>query len=162
RHGAEGKGEGADGEEHESDVRVITRAAYRINGRGFLDPARPAHLWTVAPGEGAEKPAPRQVTSGEFEETSPALSPDGGRLFFVSTPAQEPYDSATDADLHAVPVAGGTPARVASIEGQIGEFALSADGRRVAFQAVPRITPPRSYDQPELYVAELEGGAAPR
>src|SRR5260370_1153783 len=66
RRGAE-----AEAEERESDVRVITRAAYRSNGRGLLDPARPAHVWTVAVTEGADKPAPRQVTSGGFEETSP-------------------------------------------------------------------------------------------
>jgi dipeptidyl aminopeptidase/acylaminoacyl peptidase len=157
RRGAE-----PEGEERESDVRVITRAAYRSNGRGFLDPARPAHVWTVAVAEGADEPAPRQVTSGAFEETAPAFSPDGARLFFVSTHAQEPFDSAEDSDLYSVPVAGGAPARAASIEGQINEYALSADSRRVAFQGVPRGRPPRSYDQPELYVSELTSPAAPR
>lgn len=40
-----------DGEE-KSDVRVITRAAYRFNGAGYLDPDRPNHIWTVEiPGE---------------------------------------------------------------------------------------------------------------
>jgi dipeptidyl aminopeptidase/acylaminoacyl peptidase len=154
RRGAE-----AEGGERESDVRVITRAAYRSNGRGFLDPARPAHVWTVGAAEGAGRPSPRQVTSGEFEETSPAFSRDGARVFFVSTHAREPYDSAEDSDLYSVPVAGGPPSRAASIEGQINEYTLSADGGRVAFQGVPRATPPRSYDQPELYVADLAGGA---
>jgi dipeptidyl aminopeptidase/acylaminoacyl peptidase len=52
---------------------------------------------------------------------------------------------------------------VASIDGPISEFTLSADGRRVAFQGVPGGGDSvRSYDQPELYVAEVAGGATPR
>ncbi len=34
-------------EEHESDVHVITRAVYRNNEEGYLDPKRPDHLWMV-------------------------------------------------------------------------------------------------------------------
>src|SRR5579871_1253692 len=30
-----------------SDVRVITRAVYRMNGAGYLEPDRPGHIWTV-------------------------------------------------------------------------------------------------------------------
>jgi Tol biopolymer transport system component len=35
-----------DGEE-KTDVRVITKAVYRMNGAGYLEPDRPAHIWTV-------------------------------------------------------------------------------------------------------------------
>ncbi len=37
----------ADGEHesHESDVRVITRSVYRINGGGYLDYKHPEHIW---------------------------------------------------------------------------------------------------------------------
>src|SRR5215470_13676030 len=40
------KKEGKD--EEESDVRVIVRAAYRMNAEGYLDVDRPSHIWTVA------------------------------------------------------------------------------------------------------------------
>jgi dipeptidyl aminopeptidase/acylaminoacyl peptidase len=154
---------GADeAEERESDVRVITRATYRFNGRGFLDRGRPAHIWTVSADEG-EKAKPQQVTSGEFDEGAPAFAPDGRTLYFVSTRVKEPYYDNPDADVFSVPVTGGEPVRVASIDGTIGEFALGADGRRIAFQAVPRGGDPvRSYDQPELYVATIGEAAGPR
>src|SRR5260370_38581561 len=34
-------------DEEKSDVRVITKAAYRFNGAGYLAPDRPTHIWTV-------------------------------------------------------------------------------------------------------------------
>src|ERR1044072_1538153 len=34
-------------EEHESDVRVITRAVYRSNGAGYVDNKDPQHIWVV-------------------------------------------------------------------------------------------------------------------
>ena len=33
--------------EHESDVKVITRAVYRFNGAGYLDPKHHRHIWIV-------------------------------------------------------------------------------------------------------------------
>jgi dipeptidyl aminopeptidase/acylaminoacyl peptidase len=152
-------GDAAD--ERESDVKVITRAVYRNNGRGFLDPSRPAHLWTVEVPDGSEKATPRQVTSGEFEEASPAFSPDGRTLYFVSNRVKEPYYLMPDSDIFAVPVGGGEMTVAASIDGTIGEFALSTDGKRLAFQGTPRAEPVRSYDQPELFVADI-GAKAPR
>ena len=158
RHGREGS---ADDEDRETDVKVVTRAVYRSNGRGMLDPSRPSHLWTIAATDGDGRTAAVQVTSGEFEETSPSFSADGTRLLFVSTRTKEPYYAPPDSDLFSVPVAGGEATPVASIDGTIGAFALSPDGRRVAFEAVPRGEPARSYDQPELYLAAF-GGTAPR
>jgi Tol biopolymer transport system component len=47
-----------DGDPPESDVRVITRAEYRENGEGYIEPDRPAHIWTVdVYGRGSEGPA---------------------------------------------------------------------------------------------------------
>jgi dipeptidyl aminopeptidase/acylaminoacyl peptidase len=40
-------------DEHESDVRVITRSAYRADGSGYVDSARPGHVWILdLPAEG--------------------------------------------------------------------------------------------------------------
>lgn len=145
--------------ERESDVRVITRAVYRINNQGYLDPSRPDHLWTVAvPTDGSDAPAPRRITSGTFEEGNPAWSLDGSLLYFTSTRVEEPYYGGDDADLYAVPAAGGEIRQVASVDGQIDGYALSPDGRQVAFAASLNAQPTRSYDQPDLFVADLGGG----
>ncbi|HZM51847.1 MAG TPA: S9 family peptidase, partial [Vicinamibacteria bacterium] len=153
---------GGEADERESDVRVVTRAVYRNNGRGFLDSTRPAHVWTTEVPETGDKATPRQVTSGEFEETSPAFAPDGRTLFFVSNRVKEPYYLTPDSDVFSIPVGGGEMTVAASIDGTISEFALSADGKRLAFQGTPRGEPVRSYDQPELYVTDVGSKAAPR
>jgi len=153
---------GGEADERESDVRVVTRAVYRNNGRGFLDATRPAHVWTIEVPETGDKATPRQVTSGEFEETSPAFAPDGRTLFFVSNRVKEPYYLTPDSDVFSIPVGGGEMTVAASIDGTISEFALSADGKRLAFQGTPRGEPVRSYDQPELYLTDVGSKAAPR
>ena len=51
---------------------------------------------------------------------------------------------------------------MASIDGQIDDFALSADGRRIAFVGSVNASPVRSYDQPDLFVADVGPGAAPK
>jgi dipeptidyl aminopeptidase/acylaminoacyl peptidase len=149
-------------EEPESDVRVITRAVYRFDNRGYIDETRPAHVWTVAvPEPAAPMPAAVQVTKGEFEEGAPAWSRDGSRIFFVSTRTKEPYYEPADSDAYAVPAGGGEIVRVASIEGSINGLAVSPDGGTLAFAGQAEATPVRSYDQPDLFVASPDG-TAPR
>src|ERR1017187_3062752 len=42
--------------EHESDIHVITRAVYREDNEGYLDPKHPQHIWTIpAPHSADEK-----------------------------------------------------------------------------------------------------------
>lgn len=153
--------------ERESDVRVITRALYRMNGAGYLDFTRPSHIWTVevpalAAAPGARPAEPRQITSGEFMEDDPVWSSDGRRIFFTSTRVKEAYYQSADSDLYAVPATGGEIVRVASIDGQIGDFDISPDGRRVAFAGELYGKPLRSYDQSDLFTAGLGDGSAAR
>src|SRR6185503_21079553 len=55
--------------EHESDVRVITRSVYRLNGPGYLDFKHPQHIWVVAAPQTSEDAVkPRQLTSGKYQE----------------------------------------------------------------------------------------------
>src|SRR4029453_17975309 len=65
-------------EDRESDVRVITRAVYRFNGPGYLDPTRPPHVWTVDAGTtDGTLPKPSRITSGSFAEDNVSGSPGG-------------------------------------------------------------------------------------
>jgi dipeptidyl aminopeptidase/acylaminoacyl peptidase len=155
---APGEKDGKDEEERESDVRVITRSVYRFDGRGYLDPERPGHVWVLdLPAEGGTAEA-KPLTSGDIDEDNIAWSPDGSRVFFASNRTKDPAQSSPDADLYSLPRAGGEPTREVSIDGPIGDYALSADGRRVAFVGYENAKPVRSYDQLDLFVAE-RGGA---
>jgi dipeptidyl aminopeptidase/acylaminoacyl peptidase len=150
-------------EDRESDVRVITRAVYRFNGGGYLDPTRPGHIWTVAvPAAGAKAAEPKRLTSGELNDGAPVWSPDGSQIYFVADRVKESYYEDPDSDLYAVPAKGGEIRRMVSIDGPINDFALSPDGRRVAFMAFLNPEAARSHNQPDLFVADTMPGATAR
>ncbi|HYX24470.1 MAG TPA: S9 family peptidase, partial [Thermoanaerobaculia bacterium] len=145
-------------EERESDVRVITRAVYRFNGAGYGDTTRPNHLWSVAVPAGGEKaPEPKQLTSGEFNEGDPSWSPDGTLLYFGAIRLKEPYYEEPQATLFVVPAAGGEPRQVFKFDGQADDYALSPDGRSIAFDGFAKPDKPRSHNETDLFVI----GAAP-
>lgn len=143
---------------YKSDVRVITRAVYRANGVGYLDPSRPAHIWTIpVVRDAAARPQPKQVTSGEFEESNIAWSRDGQRILFISTRTAEPYYEPSDSNVYSVSREGGASTVVADINGPISSYTLSHDGRRIAFIGSLHRTPARSFNQPDLFVSSLNG-----
>jgi dipeptidyl aminopeptidase/acylaminoacyl peptidase len=162
---ADGKGEEkkAD-EEHESDVRVITKAVYRFNGAGYADPARPAHVWEVeVPAAGfTTPPEPRQLTSGDFVEGAAFWSPDSSLLYYGTRLDKEPYYSEPHVELYSVPAQGGESRRIFGFDGTLRETALSPDGRTVAGSGTADAKPERSYDQPDLYVLDLAAEPRPR
>jgi len=150
--------------ERRSDVRVIDRPVYRENGDpDYVDDDRHSHIWTVRAGDAGSNPAtPSRVTDGRFDESNVRWSHDGSRILFVSDRRAEPYFHADDADLYSVPAGGGEITRVASIDGVIGRFAVSNDGRRIAFVGIPQGNPIRSYDEPDLFVVDADGKGEPR
>ena len=158
-----GDAKAADADKKKSDVRVITRAVYRFNGAGYLDPTDHSHIWTVALPGPADAPAdPHQVTSGDFSEDNIAWSPDGSRIYFTSTRILEPYYEQGTTELYSVPAAGGEATKVLSFDGGFGSYRFSPDGRSIAFVGSANHHPERSYDQPDLFVAPNQPGAAAR
>jgi dipeptidyl aminopeptidase/acylaminoacyl peptidase len=149
-------------EKRQSDVRVITNAAYRANGvagSGFVDRDHPAHVWTVAVPNASSPPTPaKQVTAGLFSESNHQWSRDGSQIYFTSDRRAEPYYYPDDSDIYSVSRDGGEPRPLASIDGSIGAFAVSRDGKRLAFVGTANAKPERSYDQPDLFVVDLPGG----
>jgi dipeptidyl aminopeptidase/acylaminoacyl peptidase len=160
----EGSGDKEKPAKRESDVRVITRAAYRANGVadfGYVDPDRPSHIWTIevpeAPAYGSPAAKPKPVTSGEFGAGNHSWSADGSQIYFISDRRREPYYLPGDSDLYAVPKAGGQPTRIASIDGGIGPYAIAPDGKRIAFLGTLHGNPERSHSQTDLWVVDAPG-----
>ncbi|HET9369978.1 MAG TPA: S9 family peptidase [Vicinamibacterales bacterium] len=145
-----------------SDVRVITSATYRSNGGGWTDPDRPSHVWVTDATPARPLAKARQVTSGRFSEGLAAWTSDGSRLYVTSSRVDEPYYQQTSTELFSVPASGGELTKVASIDGNIGGVKLSPDGRRLAFSCTFNGNPERSYDQPDLCVANADGSGTPK
>src|SRR5205814_2186375 len=86
--------------DHESDIHVITRAVYRQDNEGYADPKHPTHIWIVtAPHSTGEKPKPRQLTTGRFDEENAIWSKDGSQIYFTSSRIDEPYYELPRTDL---------------------------------------------------------------
>ena len=87
-----------------------------------------------------------------------AVSPDGRTLYF--TAITDPVEAiSTNADLHAVPVAGGPERRLTSGPGWDGTPRPSPDGRRLAWRSQPRA----GYESDRFHLLVTDAaGAAPR
>ncbi|HXG70480.1 MAG TPA: prolyl oligopeptidase family serine peptidase, partial [Gemmatimonadaceae bacterium] len=141
-----------------SDVRVITSAVYRANGvpgSGFVDLDRPSHIWTVATDGGSVRP--KRITAGDFGVGNHRWSHDGTRIFFTADRRKDAYYLASDTDLYSVGRDGGDWQTALSIDGNIGSFSQSPDGKRIAFVGTHHGAPERSYSQPDLWVADIGG-----
>jgi dipeptidyl aminopeptidase/acylaminoacyl peptidase len=142
-----------------SDVRVITRASYRMNSSGYLQFDRPAHIWTVPAGDTIAKAA--QITSGEFAASEFLWSRDGSELIYTTNRDEDPAYRLPSVEVWSAPAGGGPPRRIAALDGRAGGLSLSPDGRRLAFVSSLN-QPVRSYSQPDLFVLELAPGSSAR
>ena len=148
--------------EHESDVRVITRSVYRINGGGYLDFKHPNHIWVMAtPQSSEDEVKPRQLTTGKYSEAGVMWAKDSNTIYFTSTRVDDPSYERPHADVYSVAAAGGDVSKIVSIDMAPGEMALSPDGKRVAFCASVN-EPVQSYTEPDLWVMDLAANAKPR
>ena len=148
--------------ERESDVRVINRAVYRMNGGGYLDFKHPTHIWVVsAPKTGDEKVTPKQLSSGRYDEGGVFWAKDSSRIYFESDQLDEPYYELPKTDIYSVAVTGGAPSKLTEFAMGAGGFTLSPDGKQLAF--IGSVSEPvRSYSQPDLWVMDMKEGARPR
>ena len=129
--------------------RRITRLQYKLDSVGWTAD-RPQHLFVV-PADGSAEPT--QLTAGDFEDHSPAWSPDGRTLAFVSA-RHEDWDLEMVTDVYLVDAAGGAPRRLTQGGGGIGSVAWLPDGRL----AVDRY--PGVYDDPRhSKIAVVDAGS---
>jgi dipeptidyl aminopeptidase/acylaminoacyl peptidase len=148
--------------EHESDVHVISRAVYRSNDNGYLDPKRHRHIWVLdVPTVSDEITKPAQLTSGDFDERELVWTYDNSHLYFLTQRIDEPYYELPTTDIYSVPSAGGSVEKLATLPMHISDLVLSPDGRKFAFHG--SVTQPiRSYSQPDLWVMDVAPNAQPK
>src|SRR5208283_388212 len=137
-----------------------------MNGTGYLDPKHHQHLWIMdVPASYEPKAAPRQLTSGNFDEREPAFTPDGKNILFHTDRNPEPYYDLPKSEIMSVLAAGGAAHSLATVHlggllGGMGEMTLSPDGKRLAFVAAVE-QPVRSYSQPDMWVLDLDTKSEP-
>lgn len=147
---------------HESDVHVISRAVYRSNDAGYLDPKRHEHIWIIeVPATSDEPTKPVQLTSGNFDERELVWSRDNSLIYFLTERIDEPYYELPTTDICSVPSGGGSLEKLATVPMGIYNLVLSSDGHKFAFHG--SVTQPvRSYSQPDLWVMDAAPKAQPK
>ena len=160
------------------DGRHVYDMRYKSNDQGFLPGLRearrwrPSQIWAQA-FDGSPK---RRITDTRYSHRFATISPDGQWVAFVADAslrpdsvvqaegdsiAQLPYDKKrdeaerNDVDVFVIPIAGGTPHKVATLMGVEQDLTWSPDSRQVAFIGRPGRT--RSA---RVYIAPAAGGTA--
>ena len=111
---------------------VMDRLQTKRDGRGYLTDTRKTHLYVFD----VKTKKLTQITSGRWDEGSPAWSPDGSKVAFVSNRTKDP-DANSNSDLWVVSAnntdKGGTLVRITEYEGGDGGPTWSPDGRWIAY-----------------------------
>ena len=109
----------------EDAPKVYDRLRYKTDEGGMLD-LRRKHLWLVPLAGGG----PRRLTDGDWDDTQPAVAPDGSAVAFTSNRSAD-RDRNTVSDIWVAPLAGGEATRVTPERGQYTNASWSPDGKIV-------------------------------
>ncbi|MDE0298401.1 MAG: S9 family peptidase [Candidatus Poribacteria bacterium] len=143
-------------EEHGSyPPRVIRRAGYREDGAGYNGGER-WHLQTVC----VETGHVNQLTSEDYDDRSPAWSPDGRTIAFVSNRTEDGDLTPGYQDLWLIPSDGGAARRVTKQSGHMQNPVWSPDGAEIACIGHDRPDEIWGVSDPHLRVVSVESGEA--
>ena len=135
---------------------VVDRLQFKRDYSGYLDRRRThLHVFNVATRKFT------QLTSGDWDDESPAWSPDGRLIAFASN--RDSVDGSYNSDIFVVAAGdttkGGTTRRLTTEPGQDDSPAWSPDGRWIAYTRQPSGEPVSLiYDPAHLAVIPAEGG----
>ncbi len=133
--------------------RVARRLRTFLNGSGYIGDGF-WHLFVVDVPSGATK----QITGGEWHHFTPAWSPDGQRLAFVTT-RREDWDLEWVWDIHTSDADGGDLRQITRSTGVCQGPAWSPDGARIAYydNGNPRTGSTEDY---HLHIIPATGGTS--
>src|SRR6185436_1752030 len=101
--------------------------AYTVRETNWDDNAFETEIW-VADARGPATAPPRQLTNARKSSLSPAWSPDGAKLAFIS-------DRTDKRQVYLINLLGGEADALTSVEDGVTNFAWSPDGRTIAYTA---------------------------
>jgi dipeptidyl aminopeptidase/acylaminoacyl peptidase len=113
--------------------------AYTVRETNWDDNAYETQIWLADARSGAT----RQLTNGKKSSSSPAWSPDGSRLAFIS-------DRTDKRQIYVINPQAGEAEALTTLEDGVTSFAWSPDGKRIAYTATEQ-KPQRVKDREKKY-----------
>ena len=111
----------------ESDVKVVSRIMYRLNGEGYSHDRR-THLYSIRPNRGKLT----QLTSGEFDVDGFSISSFGNHVAFIANTSMK-HDYSLIRDIHVMTIDGGKSVKITESRGPISAVSWSHDGKKLAY-----------------------------
>ncbi|HET6890637.1 MAG TPA: S9 family peptidase [Pyrinomonadaceae bacterium] len=135
------------------DPRVIDRIQYK--SRTSFSDNRRTHIWIVD----IDRPEPRQLASGLFNDHAVTFSPSGNEIAFLSNHEADP-DANNNSDIFTVDLSGSVR-QLTQTRGCEYEPAWSPDGRWIAYTATKRdvTTIDSIAEDAHVWVISADGGA---
>ncbi len=109
--------------------RHYDRVHFKFDGSGYV-PRERWHIWVVDSRSGK---AVQQTDHKVFDEVSPAWSPDGKRIAFVSNRGSDPDFDPWSGDIYTMPAAGGKLKALGTPRGVKSSPSYSPDGAWIAY-----------------------------
>jgi len=136
-----------------TDTKILKTLRNRMDGEGFWDGRRRQIFAVDVAGNGEA----RQVTTGDYDHTQPAPSPDGRQLAFCSNRTDE-RDATTRVDVWVQDLASGELEQITPGDGSYGSPSWSPDGAQLAYTGHPNVEPwgPTTLDN--LFVRDFASG----
>lgn len=144
-----------DGAEWTGEPKIVERAGYKRDRAGFIDTG-----WThvfVVPADGGTA---RQLTTGEWNHSGIAWSPDGSELYFTSH-REDDWDRPEnwqESEIYAVDLADGDIRQLTHRRGPDGSPVPSPDGRLIAYIAGDEHRD--TYRNQRIYVMNPDGSGS--
>jgi len=136
---------------------VVDRLQFKRDYAGYLDRYR-THLYVYTPNSDN---APIQITSGDFDDSQPAWSPDGKSIAFVSNRTEEP-DGNPNSDIWLVAAdntdKGSTLLQLTTNTREDNSPIWSPDGKTIAYTTVTAPLDVMWYATNHLAVISAKGG----
>lgn len=137
---------------------VITRYAFKRDGAGYQSKKKKSRIYLFE----LETKELTALTSGGYDESQPAWSPDGAWIAFVSNQSVPDPDRTINTEIWVAPTGkgktGGAPTQVTRFAGSDGGPVWSPDGRKLAFLR-GSAHGMGEYDMDRLMVVELSAAA---
>ena len=109
---------------------VVDRYLFKQDGQGYLEKQH-EHIWVF---DLATRKA-TQITTGDYDDSAPAWSPDGARIAFIAA-REKDAERSDNSDVYVIDAkAGATPLRLTTFAGaDEGPLSWSRDGAFIAYR----------------------------